>query len=157
MFDVANGLKILHLIGVVLLIGNVTITAYWKVLSDRTRDPKIIAHAQRGVIIADWIWTLLGIILISIGGYGAAIVQGMPLLTERWLVLGQALFVISGLIWLLVLLPIQIRQSRAAATFALTGVIPDSYWMLARSWIIWGIVATVPLVLAIWVMVAKPG
>jgi uncharacterized membrane protein len=153
MYDV---LKALHVIGVVILVGNVTITAYWKVLADMSRDPKIVAYAQRGVTLADFIFTLLGIVLIMIGGYGAAYVRGMSLLEPAWIVLGQILFGISGVIWLAVLVPLQIRQARAARKFADGGEMPASYLRDARLWLIWGIIATVPLVAAIYVMVVKP-
>lgn len=66
-------LKALHTLGVVMLIGNVTFTAFWKLLSDWTRNPVIIAHAQSGVTIADLIFTSSGIALILIGAYGAPI------------------------------------------------------------------------------------
>jgi uncharacterized membrane protein len=56
--------KSVHIIGVVILLGNVTITAFWKMLADRTGSARIIAHAQHGVTVADWIFTLAGIILI---------------------------------------------------------------------------------------------
>jgi hypothetical protein len=36
------------------------------------------------------------------------------------------------------------------------GVLPAHYRRDRRSWLIWGIIATVPLVAAIYVMVAKP-
>lgn len=57
-----------RVLGVVLLIGNVTVTAYWKVLADRTRSAILAAHAQRAVIYADWLFTLPGIVLILAGG-----------------------------------------------------------------------------------------
>ena len=149
-------LKTLHLLGVVILLGNVTITAFWKVLSDWTRDPAIIAHSQRGVTIADWIFTTTGIFLTLIGGYGAAYIGEFPLLGSSWLFWGQALFAVSGFIWLGILIPIQIRQSSCARQFATGGKVPQSYWKDARSWLQWGIIATVPLIAAIYVMVAKP-
>ncbi|NVN85611.1 MAG: DUF2269 domain-containing protein [Rhodopseudomonas sp.] len=152
MYDV---FKVLHVIGVVVLVGNVTITAYWKVLSDMTDDPRIIAHAQRGVTLADFIFTLVGIALIMIGGYGAAIVKELPLFTAPWLIAGQILFGISGVIWLGILVPLQIRQARVARSFAQGGVIPPGYRRDARLWIIWGVIATVPLVAAIYAMVVK--
>ena len=37
------GLKTLHLIGVVLLVGNAIVTLIWKLAADRTRDPRILA------------------------------------------------------------------------------------------------------------------
>lgn len=148
-------LKFLHVAGVVVLIGNVTITAYWKVFSDRTNDARVVANAQRAVITADWIFTLPAIALIIIGGYGMAIIGGMDLLGDPWLVWGQLLFFASGILWLGVLVPVQIRQARAAKNFDPDAPIPRSYWRDARLWLIWGIIATVPLVAATYVMIAK--
>jgi uncharacterized membrane protein len=151
-----NLLKFIHVLGVVILVGNVTITAYWKVLADLTKDARIIAHAQHGVTNADWIFTLLGIALVMIGGYGAALVKDLPLFSSFWLIAGQILFGISGLIWLGLLVPLQIRQARAARKFADGGEVPADYWRDAKTWLVWGLIATVPLVAAIYVMVDKP-
>jgi uncharacterized membrane protein len=150
-----NVLKFLHVVGVVILVGNVTITAFWKVLADLTKDARIIAHAQRGVTIADWIFTLLGIFLIMVGGYGAALAKDLPLFSSFWLIAGQILFGVSGLIWLGILVPLQIRQARTARKFADGGEVPADYWRDAKSWLVWGIIATAPLVGAIYVMVDK--
>ena len=147
--------KILHLLGVVILIGNVTVTSFWKVFADRTGDPRIIAHAQRMVTITDWVFTLLGIALLCIGGFGAAWLAGLDPFAAGWLANAEILFVISGAIWLFVLVPLQIRQARQARAFAQGGEIPQAYWRAGRLWLIWGIVATVPLVGALWLMVAK--
>ncbi len=148
-------LKILHLLGVVVLIGNVTVTSFWKVFADRTADPKIVAHAQKMVTITDWAFTASGIALLCIGGFGAAWVADIPAFSARWLVEAEILFGLSGAVWLTILLPIQWRQAKMARGFAQGGTIPDAYWRNGRLWLIWGIVATVPLVAAIYVMVAK--
>ena len=148
--------KTIHIIGVVILLGNVTITAYWKVLADRTSDARLIAHAQHGVIVADWIFTLAGIGLILVGGYGATAIAGLPLTGPAWLVIGQLLFAASGLIWLGVLIPIQIRQARTARSLTADSALPAQHRRDSRLWLVWGIAATVPLVAAIYVMVAKP-
>lgn len=149
-------LKFLHVLGVIILVGNVTITAFWKVFADMSRVPSVIAHAQDGVIFADWIFTLTGIVLILVGGFGAAYVAGMPMFGLSWLVVGEILFAVSGLIWIGILIPLQIRQARAARAFRDGGQIPDGYWRDARAWLVWGVIATVPLVAAIYVMIVKP-
>ena len=149
-------LKFLHITGIVMLMGNITATAIWKFFADRTGDARIIAFAQRLVTITDWSLTFWGIVLTTGGGYGAAYVGGLDLIGDRWLVWSQALFVVAGLIWLGLLVPIQIRQARAARRFAAGGEIPAGYRRDSRNWVIWGLVATVPLVAATWLMVAKP-
>jgi len=147
--------KLAHLLGVVLLIGNVTVTSIWKLYADRTRDPRIIAFAQRLVTVTDWFFTFWGIVLLVVGGYGAAWEVGMDPFGARWLVSAQLQFLVAGMIWLCVLVPVQIRQARLAREFATTGAIPEEYWALSRRWIIWGLIATIPLVGATWEMVAK--
>jgi len=148
--------KFLHVFGVIILVGNVTVTAVWKVFADRTREASVVAFGQRLVTITDWFLTVGGIVLLVIGGYGAAMVSNLDLLGARWLVWGQVLLAISGLIWMAILIPAQMRQATAARAFANGGEIPASYRRDASRWLFWGIVATVPLVVALWVMVFKP-
>lgn len=147
--------KTIHLVGVVVLLGNVTITSFWKLFSDWTKNPTVIAHAQRSVTVADWIFTLSGIVLIIGGGFGATYVQDIPPFEPGWILTGEILFGISGSIWLFVLVPIQIRQAQDARLFGRDGVIPERYWQDSRKWLVWGIVATIPLVAATYVMTAK--
>lgn len=148
--------KFLHVLGAIILVGNVTVTAVWKVFADRTHDPRVVAFGQRLVTITDWSLTAGGIVLIIVGGYGAALTAGMDLLGSKWLVWGQVLFAISGTIWAAILIPAQVRQARAARAFAAGGEIPEGYRKDSRRWLVWGILATVPLVVAVWLMVWKP-
>jgi len=72
------------------------------------------------------------------------------------LVWGQVLLALSGALWAGVLVPAQIHQGRQARAFVASGEIPVSYWRAGRRWAVWGVVATALLLIAIWVMVAKP-
>jgi uncharacterized membrane protein len=38
--------KTIHIVGVIILLGNVTVTAFWKALAERTSNVELIAHAQ---------------------------------------------------------------------------------------------------------------
>lgn len=148
--------KFIHLLGVVILVGNVTVTAVWKVFADRSGDPRVIAFGQHLVTLTDWSLTLGGILLIAIGGFGSALAADINPFGSGWLIWGQVLFVLSGLIWLFILIPAQIRQARQAREFAHGGEVPETYKRDARLWIVWGIIATLPLLGATWVMVLKP-
>jgi uncharacterized membrane protein len=152
MYDVA---KYLHITGIVLLMGNITVTAIWKFFADRDGRPEVLGFAQKLVTYTDWSMTLWGVALTMGSGYFMAFSAGYTL-NEGWLLWSQILFLLSGLIWLLVLVPIQMTQARLAKAFA-----PDDageqYRALSRRWLVWGLVATAPLVAATWLMVAKPG
>jgi uncharacterized membrane protein len=148
--------KIVHLLGVVLFLGNIIVTGVWKVLADRTREPRTIAYAQHLVTVTDWVFTLGGIILILIGAYGMVLIAGLNPLGQTWLIWGQSLFIASGIIWVLILIPTQIAQARAARAFAQGGTIPESYWRLGRRWAIWGTIATLLPLANLYFMVVKP-
>jgi uncharacterized membrane protein len=145
-----------HILGVILLAGNITITAFWKVLADMSRDPRLIAYATRAVIIADWLFTVPGIVLTLGAGVAIALMGNWPLLEVSWLSWSVVWFVVAGILWLVFLIPLQIKQNRAAKLFAQTGDIPQSYWTHARLWITIGLIATVPLLIILYLMVVKP-
>jgi len=151
-----DAFKVVHLFGVVIFLGNIIVTALWKAMADRTGDPRIIGYAQRLVTLTDWIFTAGGVAFVVVGAYGMAFVAGLDLRSTTWLVWGQALLVISGLIWVCILVPTQIAQARQARVFAERGLIPDSYWRHNRRWVIWGVIATVVPLTNLYIMVFKP-
>jgi uncharacterized membrane protein len=148
-------LRLLHLLGIVLLVGNVTVTSIWKLYADSTRDPVVIAFAQRLVTITDWFFTFWGIVLLIVGGYGAAFLAGMDVLRDDWLVWSEVMFAAAGVIWLGLLVPIQIRQARMARAFVPGQAVPEAYLRLGRLWILGGSIATIPLVAATWIMLRR--
>lgn len=154
--DTYSLLKSLHIVGVILFVGNIIVTAWWKTMANRTRNPAIVAFAQRQVAATDWAFTLGGIVLLAIGGYGNAILSGVSFLTP-WVLIGNILFIASGLIWIAVLVPLQAKLGRMAREFAAAASIPDAYWRLERSWLAFGILATVLPLVVVPVMVFKIG
>ncbi|MGB3472428.1 MAG: DUF2269 domain-containing protein [Erythrobacter sp.] len=149
--------KFLHYLGVILLAGNITVTAVWKVFADRNGDWRLVAFGQRMVTGTDFGLTIPGIILTMVGGYGSLWVMGYSLHEPAWLLWSQIMFVLAGIIWLFILVPIQIKQARIAHSFTETTGITDEYRSLSRRWITWGLISTIPLTAVLWLMVAKPG
>jgi len=147
-------LKSLHLLGVVLFVGNIVVTGWWKTMADRTRDARIVAFAQRQVTLTDWVFTLGGVALVAVGGFGNALGHDMPL-TMPWLRWGTTLFILSGAIWLAILVPLQTKLARMARGFATAQSIPPEYWRVERWWTFFGIVATVLPLSVIPLMVFK--
>ena len=147
--------KIVHMAGIVLFLGNIIVTGFWKVMADRTGNPAVIGFAQRLVTLTDWVFTLGGAILVLTGGFGMAAAAGYDLYSG-WLLWAQILFGVSGAIWVAILIPIQIWQDRLAHAFENGGEIPPIYWRLNRQWYIWGVLATVIPLANLYVMVAKP-
>lgn len=149
-------LKSIHIFGVILLMGNIIVTAWWKGRANRSRNPIIIGFAQRQVTATDWLFTLPGAILIVASGdwVGYKLIADSWSLT--WLTWGRLLFIASGVLWLAVLVPVQIKQAHLARGFEQGGAIPEVYWHLNQIWYRVGIVAVLlPLANLYW-MVFKP-
>ncbi len=145
--------KSIHMLGIVLFLGNIIVTAWWKYMADRQGDPVVAAFAQRQVVLTDWIFTLGGVLLVLLGGSAMVVIGGLE--RQPWVQLGVGLFVASGVIWVLVLIPAQIKQSRMAKAFQRGMTIPPDYLQLSRRWLIWGTLAIVLPLMNLYVMVAK--
>lgn len=148
-------LKTLHILGVTLFLGNIIVTGWWKNMADLTKNPQIIAFAQRQVTLTDFIFTGGGVVVLLIAGTLNVWLHDISLSTQ-WLVLGFVFFISSGLIWALVLIPVQIKQARMASAFAQTGVIPHEYWRYCKVWNVFGVLATLLPLINLYFMVFKP-
>lgn len=151
--------KILHFVGIICFMGNIIVTGWWKTMADRTGDHRIIAFAQRQVSLTDWVFTFGGVIILMVAGFAMVFKMNPDTLQEvhaqRWLWWGYYLLIASGVIWVLILIPVQIIQARMAQEFGESGVIPPRYWLYGRIWLAFGILATlIPLANLYW-MVTK--
>lgn len=148
--------KLIHVLAVVIFLGNITVGLFWKNFADRTKDPAIVAHTMDGIIRADRIFTIPGVFGILIGGVGAAIVAGYPILGTGWLLWGIIMFIIAGIAFG----PIS-RLQRQMLAVAREGIASgkydwDAYHRLTKGWDVWGTVALVAPFIAAAVMILKP-
>jgi uncharacterized membrane protein len=149
-------LKSLHILGIILLMGNIIVTAWWKFMADKTKDPSVIAFAQRQVTLTDFVFTAPGAFLAIMAGDSMAYTFMSNTWDIQWLTWGRCLFIASGIIWIVVLIPTQIKQARMARGFAISKTIPDEYWKLSKRWNIFGALAVLLPLMNIYWMVFKP-
>lgn len=151
-------LKLVHVAAVIAFLGNIATGLFWHAHAARTRDPRFLHHAMDGIIRSDrWI-TLPSVVLIVVSGVLAAIQAQLPLLRTPWIAWSLALFTLSGLLYGVMLVPLQL-QLRAMAREGLQGGAFDypRYHALAVRWDLWGLVSLLAPVLAMVLMVLKPG
>lgn len=148
--------KVLHVLAVVVFLGNITVGVFWKSWADRTKDARIIANTIDGIIVADRLFTIPGVVGLLIGGVGAAVTAGYPILGTGWILWSIVLFVISGIAFG----PLS-RVQRLLSATAHEGVDSGSisaplYSQLSGAWALWGNIALVAPLLAAVLMIAKP-
>jgi len=149
--------KLIHVVAVILFLGNIITGLFWKFHADGTRDPKVIAHAFEGIIRADRWFTIPGVIAIVATGAGAAIWGRFPILGTGWIFWSTVLFIISGIAFTWKVAPLQVRIVNLARAGMETKQMDwVLYHRLSRAWEVWGLVALLTPVAAVVLMVLKP-
>lgn len=149
------GLKWLHILSSVLLVGTGFGSAYYLFFANRSRDVAALAVVTRLVVRADWWFTTPAVILQPATGLTLAHLAGWPWSTP-WLLLSIALYALAGACWLPVVW-LQLRMA-ALAQQALRehSDLPAVYWRYARWWEALGYPAFIAMLVVFYLMVFKP-
>ncbi len=144
-----------HIIGACVLLGTGAGIAFFMLMAHRTKNPTLIAHTARMVVIADFVFTASAVIVQPITGLLLASEIGWRL-SEGWLVLSLVLYVVTGLFWLPVVW-MQHKMWRLAKAAAEEDMpLPDMYFRLFRWWFAFGIPAFFAVLTIVWLMVNRP-
>ena len=147
--------KWLHIIGSTVLFGTGAGTAFQMVMAMRGGDPKVVAAVAKNVVLADWVFTtpagilqpITGIILVYLAGYS---------LTEPWLLLVYALYIVAFLAWApVVWLQHRIRDLATASASAGQPLCKKCL-RYYRIWFTLGWPAFIALMGIFWLMITKP-
>jgi len=149
-------LKLLHILGVILFVGNVITAALWKARADASGDLHALAYAQRGIMFADTVFTAPGVTLILVTGLWMANLSGRDILQTGWLLTALVLLMVTALIWLIELLPVQRRQMRLADEAVRASRLDPIFKQLSMRWTIFGIITTLLPLVNLYLMVFKP-
>lgn len=148
-------LRFAHVIGATVLLGTGAGIAFFMVMSNRSNDPKLIAHVAGIVVVADTIFTATAALLQPISGYLLARQVGWPIL-EGWVAWSLGLYVFVGAFWLpVVWMQLRMRNLAIAARDADT-TLPPAYHRLYRWWFAFGFPAFAAVLAIIWLMLTKP-
>lgn len=148
-------LRWLHVLGATVLLGTGAGIAFFMVMAQRTGRADLVAHVARTVVVADFLFTATAVIAQPVTGVLLARAVGWDL-TEGWLTLSIALYVVTGLFWLPVVW-IQMRICRLADAASAAGEpLPPEERRLFTIWMSCGVPAFVSVLLIIWLMLARP-
>ena len=144
-------LKIVHVLCACLFLGNVVVSGIWAAMAERTRNHTIIQFSNRLVLITDLLFTATGAIGVVFTGHLMAGRYGGDT-AHPWITWSYILFGVSGLIWMLVLVPIQFKQRLLLQR---TTQITREYLQLSRVLQMSGAVATALPLPILYLMVTK--
>jgi uncharacterized membrane protein len=144
-------LRVLHVAGAVLLLGNVTVTGVWAAYLYRARDRVPFHPVARAILWTDLIFTVGGGTLLTVSGILLVLRRGYQVAATPWLLRGILALGAATALWLVVLLPSQLRMERAGRG----GV--DALAPAFRRWSLVGWTATALLYYGLWAMAGRGG
>lgn len=144
--------KLIHVVAVVLFLGNITMGLYWVNRIKRAQDPGALAEAMDTAIASDRLVTGPSAVILATAGLALAWLSGYTILRTPWILIGLALFALSGVGYAF-LAPLQRRIS--AYAHQRTAQWDPCARLLAR-WNAIGAASVAAAWLALAVMVLKP-
>ena len=146
---------ILHVVGVVMLLGNIVTAAFWKARADLGGSVEDIYKTVRGVMVADYFFTVPGVAMILISGHVMADKAGYDLFSWSWIGISYMLFILTGVIWGVLLLPLQRRMIKEAKRSLSSGRPNNEYRRYSAIWNVAGIFATLLPIAVLVLMISK--
>ncbi|WP_438447203.1 DUF2269 family protein [Gorillibacterium sp. sgz5001074] len=151
-----SGWLFVHILGVVMLVGNALTAAFWKIRADREEDMGHSLRVAKNIMVADYLFTLPSIVMILWSGHVLAAESGYSVFEWSWLGVSYGLFALSGVLWMAALLPAQVKMIRQAERSLREGRWTAEYRRASAAWNAYGIAATLAPLAAMVLMVWKP-
>lgn len=146
----------IHILSAVVFVGNFITAAYWKVRADRSGNLDIISLTAQGLLRADYMFTLPGIVGLLATGIAMVGITDWAMFQEPWLSLSFILLIVTAIIWAAILLPLLRRMVRLAQLGAASGTPDPAYRQASKKWAMFGGIATLLPVVILFLMVLKP-
>ncbi len=147
-------LLFIHVTSVILLLGVGGGSAFYKFMSDRSKNVEVIVHTNKLVVLADWLFTTPSVILQPISGFMLMNLMGYSLDTS-WLYISVMLYIFSTLLWL-VAVYLQIRMKNIALLAQKEKrALDEVYFRLVNYWIALGVFSALAMGGIFYLMVFK--
>lgn len=147
--------KSLHVLSATIFFGAGLMSAFWKFRGDSSGDVRVVAWAQRQVVLADWLFTVPSAVVSPLTGAWLVHAYGLPWRTP-WVVVSLVGFAVAAGLWLPAAW-IQLELRRITQRCLAGGeALPARFHHLNRVWLALGVPAFAASVVIIYAMVAKP-
>jgi uncharacterized membrane protein len=148
--------KLIHLLAVVAFLGNITIGLFWMKWAYKANNVSYLQHTVKGIIAADKIFTLPGVLVITAGGIMAAIKAGYPLLGTGWIFWSLILFTLSGVIFMGKVGPLQTKMKNYLEQSTSNNSYDEARFVkYMKAWEFWGALSLATPLIAFLLMILK--
>lgn len=139
-----NILLLLHLLAVIVFLGNIITEIRWLHQASKTKNKEIIRFAITGIIKGDKIFTLPCVLLITVTG--SFVYNHLSMAENHWLLFALMSYIVSGIVYTVKVAPLQKKIHHIVSGTSPT--LPDDYKKAYASWNFWGWAALLTSILA---------
>lgn len=147
-------LKMLHILSAVLVAGTGTGLAFFMFMANRSNNQEAIKVAAKNVILGDWLFTLPGVITLTITGPLLMLELGYSFYSP-WFYWVAGLFIFIGVCWIPVL-RIQYKLYELSKSIVHNEDDHDKFKRLMKYWTALGTAAFSAILVIFWLMIVKP-
>jgi len=149
-------LKLIHLVAVMVFLGNIITGLFWMRFAVKTKDLVIVRHTIIAIMKLDRYITVPGVIIITVGGFLSAIYGHFPILRTGWIFWSIIMFSISGLVFAIKVVPLQKKMHRISLDREGSENFDwKNFNKIYLAWDIWGLIALITPLLAFVMMILK--
>lgn len=145
---------VFHNVGVVMFLGSIVMSLIWALKTQAAQSDRLILFVISNISSFDNWLIKPGVLLIVLNGLYLSYQWG-GVFSQAWIYMSMLMFILSGLVWGLKLIPLQKRILAVS-----DNVVQDNEQPLASSfkaWLGWAILATLLPLIAFMLMLIKPG
>lgn len=148
--------KVVHLLAVVAFLGNITTGLFWMKWAYKSNNSGYMQHAVSGIIASDKLFTIPGVIIITLGGIAAAMKGGLPLLSTGWIFWPLVLFSLSGLFFAIKVAPLQKKMKQyLEISNSNNSYQQQQFTGIMKQWEFWGALALLTPLISFFMMIVK--
>jgi uncharacterized membrane protein len=148
--------KCLHILAVVVFLGNIGSGLFWAAQAHRSRDARLIAATFCSIERSDRWFTIPGVVGIVVSGIAMAMSGGFPILSTGWIIWPIGLFTLSGVVFGVWVAPLQRRIYRDMEAATSVEAVWSGYTGMYRRWELWGLLALLAPFASALIMILKP-
>lgn len=147
----------IHVLSVVIFLGNLAAGLFWKAHAERYRDHHILRSAFQGIHRSDLWITNISVAFVMLSGLMMAYLTDLSILYSGWMLAALSMLIVSGIVYGFKIIPLHERIiAHLTSPDGFSESQWDEYGQMKKTWMYWAIISTSTPFIAFYFMFFKP-
>lgn len=147
----------IHVLAVIVLLGNIGTGLFWKFHAERYHDHNILRSVFQGIHRSDLWLTNIAVAFILLSGLMMAYLTDVSILYAGWMVGAIAAFIVSGIVYAFKIIPLHEQIiGHLDSPNGFTDAQWEVYDQMKSVWLFWAMISTSTPFISLYFMFFKP-